>query len=1022
MLYEKSQSPQLDIKLFENPTSEYRGTPFWSWNCKLSPELLIEQIRYLKEMGFGGFHMHPRTGMVTRYLSDEFMDLVKTCVNQAEQEGLLAWLYDEDRWPSGAAGGLVTKTPKYRQRLLTMTPDQQESVSREDAIEAGAPYLLACYDIVLHPDGTLKNYKQIAPDSDAAGTKWYAYVCTPPDNPWFNNQTYVDTLNPEAIQAFIDLTYGGYQKQIGEKFGSTVPAIFTDEPQFAIKQTLGFPQDQKAVNLPWSMDVPDTYRAAYHADLTEHLPELFWDLPDGQISVHRYHYHDHLAERFAASFADQCGGWCKENGLRLTGHVMNEESLQSQTCALGEAMRSYRSFQIPGIDMLCDRVELTTTKQAQSAVRQYGTEGMLSELYGVTNWDFDFRGHKFQGDWQAALGVTVRVPHLSWVSMAGEAKRDYPASINYQSPWYQQYPYVEDHFARVNTAMTRGIPQVRVGVIHPIESYWLHWGPKFSTSAIREQLEEQFQSLTQWLTLGCIDFDFISEALLPSQCKAGSAPLQVGEMSYDVILVPGCETLRRTTLERLKAFRAQGGALIFMGTPPKYTDAVPAQDGQKLASNSIQIPFDECSVLDALDCFRDVEIWEEDGRRSAEYLYQMRLDQDCRWLFLARGVKHVKKDLSCPKRLRIVIRGAYAPVLYDTIEGTTRELDYQIENGNTVIHHTLYASDSLLLQLKETSEQKRINITQTKEKVYQTDFRHMVSYRREEPNVMLLDQAEFALDDGDFEPSEEILRLDNICRARLNWPSRMNDVAQPWVMDDETITHKLTLRFTIHSQFEATGTYLAAEDAEKLDISLNGIPVSNEIAGFYVDKSIKTVALPSLKSGTNQLIMTMPFGQTTNTEWCYLLGEFNVQVSGCETLIVPPSSQIGFSSITNQGMPFYGGNLIYETEVQLPAGELVIRAGCYRGSLIRVAVDGKDCGIIAYDPYTQSAGPVTAGTHTITFTLYGNRFNTFGALHDIESAPWAGPDLWRTKDDRWCYEYRLRETGILASPIIEVYQ
>lgn len=81
---------------------------------------------------------------------------------------------------------------------------------------------------------------------------------------------------------------------------------------------------------------------------------------------------------------------------------------------------------------------------------------------------------------QMGLGVTVRVPHLSWVSMKGEAKRDYPASIGYQSPWWKDYAYVEDHFARVCTALTRGKPVVRVGVIHPIESYWLHWGARGS--------------------------------------------------------------------------------------------------------------------------------------------------------------------------------------------------------------------------------------------------------------------------------------------------------------------------------------------------------------------------------------------------------------------------------------------------------------------------------------------------------------------------------------------------------------
>ena len=128
----------------------------------------------------------------------------------------------------------------------------------------------------------------------------------------------------------------------------------------------------------------------------------------------RYQYHDHIAERFAEAYADQIGEWCEKHRIALTGHMMEEPTLKSQTAALGEAMRSYRSFHIPGIDMLCDWRELTTAKQAQSAVHQYGREGMVSEIYGVTDWDFDFRRHKLAGDWQAALGVTVRVHHLTW--------------------------------------------------------------------------------------------------------------------------------------------------------------------------------------------------------------------------------------------------------------------------------------------------------------------------------------------------------------------------------------------------------------------------------------------------------------------------------------------------------------------------------------------------------------------------------------------------------------------------------
>lgn len=100
-----------------------------------------------------------------------------------------------------------------------------------------------------------------------------------------------------------------------------------------------------------------------------------------------------------------------------------------------------------------------------------------------------------------------------------EAKRDYPASIFYQSPWYMKYSLVEDHFARLHTVLTRGKPLVKVGVIHPVESYWLHWGPEKETSAPRQELEESFENVTRWLLFGGIDFDFISESLLPASAR-----------------------------------------------------------------------------------------------------------------------------------------------------------------------------------------------------------------------------------------------------------------------------------------------------------------------------------------------------------------------------------------------------------------------------------------------------------------------------------------------------------------------
>lgn len=85
LLYPQSRLP-FSTDLFQNPSSEYRGSPFWSWNASLEPERLKRQIDYFQKMGFGGFHMHSRVGLDTPYMGPEFMDCVKECVGYAKKQ------------------------------------------------------------------------------------------------------------------------------------------------------------------------------------------------------------------------------------------------------------------------------------------------------------------------------------------------------------------------------------------------------------------------------------------------------------------------------------------------------------------------------------------------------------------------------------------------------------------------------------------------------------------------------------------------------------------------------------------------------------------------------------------------------------------------------------------------------------------------------------------------------------------------------------------------------------------------
>lgn len=1023
MLYKKNHSEKLDAELFKNPTSEYRGTPFWAWNCRLEREELEWQIETLQKMGFGGFHMHVRTGMDTPYLSDEYMHLIRACVDKAKSENMLAWLYDEDRWPSGAAGGLVTKDVRYRERYMRFTPHpyKPEELCTMEHGGRGSGKLLSCYDVHLSEDGHLLSAVQIGESDSAEHEKWYAYLETPTTDGWYNNQTYVNTLSKEAIDRFIEITYESYNRTIPDEFDKTVPAIFTDEPQFYRKKALRYAEEKADITMPWSDDLAETYQKACGLDLIAGIPELVWELPDGKVSPTRYYYHDHVCERFTEAFADNCGKWCREHNIKLTGHMMEEPTLLSQTAALGEAMRAYRGFDLPGIDMLCAKFELTTAKQTQSAVHQYGYEGMLSELYGVTNWDFDFRSHKLHGDWQAALGVTVRVPHLSWVSMAGEAKRDYPASINYQSPWWDQYSLVEDHFSRVNTALTRGTPVVRIGVIHPIESYWLHWGPADQTCLVREGLDEAFQNVTKWLVAGNMDFDFISESLLPSLCEKGSAPLKVGKMEYDTILVPCCETLRSTTLERLEAFRKAGGRLIFMGKAPTLENALPSERGAKLYAESENISVDRGSLLCAVESHRIVDIRDHRGAHTVNLLHQLRKDGDGMWLFIAHCAEPASKDVSGFLDTRIRIKGTWKPTLYNTMTGETQAIAFEAKKDYTELCRRIYDYDSLLLYLEPCAvgESFESDVLSVDPEGKCIPVPAKVPYTLSEPNVMLLDKAEFCLDDGEWQPTEELLRLDTRCRLSLGWPTLEKRSAQPWVIPEETPTHTLHLRVPIHSEIDYTGALLAVERAATLAITFNGVPVDNKVLGWYTDKAIHTVALPPIHKGENILCIDLPFGKRISAEWMYLLGDFGVKVSGSFVTVTEKPDKLGFSSITEQGLPFYGGNVTYHMDIESDGGEVMLKAAHYRGAVLKAGVDGNEAQFIAYPPYKLSLGKLPKGAHRIDLTLYGHRRNGFGPVHNANLAEqWIGPGAWRTDGDRWTYEYRICEEGVLTTPIV----
>ena len=1013
MLYEK-KNVKLTEELFRDPTAEYRGAPFWSWNDELNEEECVRQAHIFREMGFGGYHMHPRIGLATPYLGEKFMSCVRACVDDAKKAGMLAWLYDEDRYPSGFAGGFVTKDGRFRRRgLVFTTKKREENATFSEGRQTGGAKLLATYAVRL----LRGKYKRLAEGDKAFGDLFYAYLVVDEPTDSFNQCGYVDALCKEALDAFAECTYGAYKAAVGEEFGKTIPAIFTDEPQMKFVSPMKCVSGGMEAVIPWTDDFEDSYKAAFDADILDVLPELFFDLKSPTLYRTRFTYHIHRTERFAEAFSDNLGKKAEALGISLTGHLMEEPSLDSQSKAVGETMRHYKHFGLPGIDMLCGRHEYTTAKQTESVVRQEGREGMLCECYGVSRWVAEFGKFKEEGDWLACLGVTVRVPHLSYYSMRGEAKRDYPPSIFYQAPWYQKYKPIEDHFARVNAALTRGKALNEVAVIHPIESYFLHLAVANESKTVCKKLEKNFFSLTDWLLFGGYDFDFISEALLPSQRKEDA--LAVGECKYKTILVPSLLTMRRSTLEYLRAFKGAGGKVIFLGEIPAMIEGLPSEEVREFAAECEILPFEKAAVLSSLSEERFFSVSSE--KKPEGYLATLREDEGGRWLFLTaprpgfpypRSVTVTNERPAVEDKVRIGVKGEWKVTLYDTMTGEIRPIPAETDEGMTYVSATLYNNDSLLLRYEAEGESP-VEEAKPEEEILRTlPLTGGVTYTLHEPNVLLLDKAKWSIGKG-YHARGDLDLITAKIRKALGLPRYRNNL-QPWICPPETDKAKVDVRFEVKSDVELSA-HLALEYKE-YELKVNGEPVTAEPDGYYVDKAFRTVPI-SLVKGKNVIDLRVPMGEFDCLENCYLLGAFGVKLCGTNARLVPLPERIDFRDLTKQKMPFYGGKITYHTSFEAAGGKAEIAAH-YASALLTIRVNDEEKDVL-FAPYS-AAFTTKEGENALDITAYVPRENALGAVHIRRKYKRSdSPSWYHKKSLPWrVRRYVLDPGGILTPPTV----
>ncbi|MCI0515585.1 hypothetical protein L0128_20415, partial [candidate division KSB1 bacterium] len=545
-------------------------------------------------------------GIVTNVSSQDYLqsprqwEILRYGLRKAHALGLVLWLYDERGYPSGSAGGIVTRAhPEYIAQGLAC---YQLTVTGPVALDYPLP--LSCQTCIwasatqTPATATTASILDLTPQVDTQGTlHWNVptgawtilylaqrimYEGTHAAGNFHEFRQYPNLLDPRAVAAFIRVTHEQYRREIPPDLWSAIRAIFTDEPSLMATYAPDLPashRDKVAVldrplftdrppAVPWVAGLLARFQVVKGYDLRPRLFQLFIsDTPEASFT--RQDFYEVVTQIYCESYYQQIQNWCRPYGIAASGHILAEENLLDHVRYHGSLFAAIRALDVPGIDMLdADPQRMLAgegfmvAKQAASVAHLTGAKAVHSEtcdffqrLEGRQSTAAERIG---QANLLYVLGINQITAYWNWEDIGAEA--------------YHQY---NDYLGRLARLLRGGVHVCAVAVLYPIRTLWAHFTPA-ATSPYKhpwlQSIAKSFVDLVRELLCHQIDVDLIDEAALISGIKR-AGQLWVADEAYRVVLLPPLDTLSLATAEALLAFAHAGGKVFGIGAPPVLAES-----------------------------------------------------------------------------------------------------------------------------------------------------------------------------------------------------------------------------------------------------------------------------------------------------------------------------------------------------------------------------------------------------------------------------------------------------------------
>jgi len=959
-------------QLFREPPREYSTGPLWVWNDMLTEQQIRDTLHDLAGQQVKQVWVHPRPGLMTPYLSADWFRLWRVTLQEAHKLDMNVWIYDENSYPSGFAGGFVPELmPQSRGRGLSLREAKgaptwaTNSVAVYQMSESGFENVTA----KVKSGETLPEGDYLVGSEVRSG-----------NSPWHGDRCYVNLLSPGVTEKFLEITMEAYRREIGKEFGKRVPGVFTDEPNI-----------RPAAGLPWSEILVAEFQKRWGYNLLDHLPSLTKTVGDWRKV--RHNYYAVLNEQFIEHWARPYHDYCATNQLEWTGHYWDHE--WPNCSGVPDNMAMYAWHQRPSIDCLMNQYSeqthgqfgnLRMPREVSSVANQLGMRRTLCEIYGAGGWDLRFEDMKRIGDWLSVLGVNTLNQHLSYVTLRGARKRDHPQSFSYHDPWWPAYHVSADYLARLSVALSQGEQVNPVLVLEPTTTAWMYQGEVKSLSP----LGSKFFSFLRDLEANQVEYDLVSEDVLARHGSVASG-LRVGQRTYQKVVVPeGTENLDTKTAQLLRDYMAAGGTVLGCGEPPTRVDGVISPQTQALASAPQWRRVEASSVAAQLGS-PDLLIKRAQDDKGILFHHRRHID-DGEILFLVNtSIESVSVGT-----FESELNGVEA---WDLYTGKVQPYPFERLGRGVRASFRLPPSGSLLLFLSRkplrpapaSPETETVITAQTSPTI-----------RRLEPNVMTIDFVDITAG-GETRSAIYTYQANQFAWKQNGMPRN------PW---DSAVQYKdelITKTFPAGSGFEASyhftlegavppGISIVIERTDLYTITCNGQPVKARPNDWWLDKAFGRIDLAgAAKVGENVVtIKATPFTMFHELEPAYLLGDFALRPTE-KGFVVGPATPLSVSEQgwKAQGCPFYSAGVAYQEEFTVPkkAGRYTIALAKWRGGVAKVTVNGKLAGYVDAPPWECDATKlIRRGANTVEVTVIGTLKNTLGPHHRNPAlgAAWPG--------------------------------